>query len=94
MVLVNVVTYRNHLMLESNINRAQCSVDGGLAHLGGPRKTVASGVDAAPRNAALLVQSEARRCKICPHSRFFEVPASVDTFYINLFRPDTAPMPA
>ena len=43
-------------------------------HKRGRRKTVASGADIAPRHAALLLQSEARRCKRCLHSRFFEVP--------------------
>ncbi len=41
---------------------------------GGPRKTVASGADVAPRNAAMLVQSEARKRKRCLRSRLFEVP--------------------
>ena len=40
----------------------------------GPRKTVASEVDVVPRNAAMLVQSEARRRKRCLRGRFFEVP--------------------
>ncbi len=48
------------------------------ACLRGLRKTVASGADIVPRHAALLVQSEARSCKRCPRSRFFEVPYSID----------------
>ena len=46
----------------------------------GPRKTIASDADIAPRNAALLVQSKAHRCKRCPRSRFFEVPIRLAKF--------------
>ena len=57
----------------------------------GPRKTVASGADVAPRNAALLVQSEARKRKRCPRSRFFEVPyrttSPIDTNQSIIKRP-------
>ena len=40
----------------------------------GLQKTVASGADIVLRNAAFPLQSEARRCKRCPRSRFFELP--------------------
>ena len=43
-----------------------------------PQKTVANGADIAPSNTALLVQGEARRCKGCPRSKFFEVSTSLD----------------
>ena len=47
------------------------------AYLKGLRKTVASAGDVAPRNATLLVQSEAHRYKRCLRRSFFEVPLSV-----------------
>ncbi len=50
----------------------------------GLRNTLASGVDVAPRNAAMLGQSEARRRKRCLRSKLFEVPSWSSQLFTSL----------